>query len=196
MKRSFDPAQSSMLRRGLAIWLTAMVVAGCAAAGTTATSGPAAPGSVLSATAAPSVTPSPTLPASPAASVAASAEPSPTATASATDAVIPATTVDYRGSWKGTRLFGSIKWCGRAKSPYWAVEVHAGPDQGFLAFDIPPGGGHAAAEVVTSFVDPAWNKIAAGTGTFVPGNPAHFVIENGEGRFDIKLEAGTFCSPG
>jgi hypothetical protein len=164
------------------VLLAALIAGGCSAGGSASAAPANTAGSEPSATAA----------GSPSAATSVSAS----TVSPSSPSALSSPAIDYRGSWSGKRLFGSISWCGGAKSPYWAVEVHAGPDQGFVAYDIAPGSDHAPAEVVTSFVDPAWNRLVAGTGTFVPGSPAHFVIVNGEGRFDVKLEAGTFCNPG
>lgn len=108
----------------------------------------------------------------------------------------PSAGPDYQGDWAGVRLAGTLKYCGSTTTPYWGADIVTNSgDRAFLAYDIPAGSTEpVAAEFVTPFVSPDWTKYADGTGQFVPGNPPHFIVENGEGTYDVTLEVGKFCN--
>lgn len=139
--------------------------------------------------AAASSVPGPSGPVASAPSVSASLAPAPTP-------ALPVAGLDYRGEWSGRYLAGTIKYCSSARQPYWALDVVASNgDRAFVAYDIPPGGTDPVpAVIVTPFIT-SYSKLLPGTGQFVPGNPAHFILVNGEGRWNITLSQETVCGP-
>lgn len=90
----------------------------------------------------------------------------------------------YEGILSGVRLGGSLHYTCGQRDPYWALDY--GAPYGFVAYDIPPGSTDPVpAEIVNG--DPRWTPLMQGTGQFVPGDPPHFIIVNGEGTFDVVL---------
>jgi len=102
---------------------------------------------------------------------------------------------DYTGDWGGRYLAGTLKYCGSTPSPYWGANIVNGAgDPAFVAYDIPEGSdGPVAGEIVTPFVVREFNKLLVGTGTFVPGDPPHFVVAIGDGTYIVTLKKGKFC---
>ncbi len=165
-----------MLKPPVLLTIAALLAIGC--------SSPAASATVAPATSAPTGSPAASLP----------GLPGPTA-AGASDAPAATFGPDYTGDWGGERLAGTVKYCGSTANPYWAVDVAGGDgSHAFVAYDIPEGSTAAvAADVVTPFVSDEFTAELAGTGQFVPGNPPHFILVNGEGTYDIVLSVGSFC---
>jgi hypothetical protein len=132
------------------------------------------------------------------ASAAASASIQPPAVTAAPPSAGPSTgaTVDYTGEFSGGHVAGTLKYCGATAHPYWAADlVSSSGDRAFMSYIIPAGTTSAVAGVMdTPFLVSDWNDAAAGTGQFVAGDPAHFILVNQEGTYDITLKAGKFCN--
>lgn len=105
-------------------------------------------------------------------------------------------TVDYTGDWHIGHLAGTLKYCGATAHPYWANDmVSSSGDRGFMSYLIPAGSTDPVAGILdTPFIVPDWNDAAAGTGQFVPGDPAHFIVVTQEGSFNVTLASGKFCA--
>jgi hypothetical protein len=87
----------------------------------------------------------------------------------------------------------SVAKCHGPTGGSWNVDIRESSGGGaFTYYEIPDGSDHATAQIENEILlgDP---DTLNGTGTFVAGEPPHFVIENGEGTTDIELEVGTFC---
>ncbi len=100
---------------------------------------------------------------------------------------------DYRGDGSSRTLTYSVAKCHGPTGGSWNVDIRESSGGGaFTFYEIPEGSDDAPAQVDYEMLlgDPDHLE---GTGTFVAGDPPHFVIENGEGRTDIELEVGTFC---
>jgi hypothetical protein len=100
---------------------------------------------------------------------------------------------DYRGSGASRTLMYSVAKCHGPTGGSWNVDIRESSGGGaFTYYEIPDGSDQAPAQIENEILlgDPATLN---GTGTFVAGEPPHFVIENGEGTTDIELEVGTFC---
>jgi hypothetical protein len=93
----------------------------------------------------------------------------------------------YEGDFGGVRLAGSLHYMACTKSPYWALDY--GAPFGFVAYDLKPGETGPTPAVIVTGGDTEWTRLMKGTGQFVPGNPAHFIIVNGEGTWDVTLHA-------
>ena len=116
--------------------------------------------------------------------------PEPSATASAGSA---SGGPDYRGDGASRTLMYSVVKCHGPTGGSWNVDIRESSGGGaFTFYEIPDGSDQATAQVEYEMLlgDP---ENLEGTGTFVAGDPPHFLIENGEGRTDIELEVGTFC---
>lgn len=100
---------------------------------------------------------------------------------------------DYRGSGTSRTLMYSVAKCHGPTGGSWNVDIRESSGGGaFTYYEIPDGSDQAPAQIENEILlgDP---DTLNGTGTFVAGEPPHFVIENGEGTTDIELEVGTFC---
>ncbi len=129
-------------------------------------------------------------------SVQVSSSPGLTVSAAPTTSPTVGQTVDYTGDWHGGHLAGTLKYCGATAHPYWANDmVSSSGDRGFMSYLIPAGSTAPVAGIMdTPFLIPDWNEAAAGTGQFVPGDPAHFILVNQEGTYDITLTTGKYCA--
>jgi hypothetical protein len=100
---------------------------------------------------------------------------------------------DYRGSGASRTMSYSVAKCDGPTGGSWNVDIREASGGGaFTFYEIPEGADQAPAQVDYQMLlgDP---ENLNGTGTFVAGDPPHFVIENGEGTTDIALEVGSFC---
>jgi hypothetical protein len=167
---------AGMLKPLVLLTIAALLAIGCSTPAASTPVAPATSGPTASAAATPPGLPGPT-------------------TAAVTEGPAATFGPDYTGDWGGERLAGTVKYCGSTANPYWAVDVAGGDgSHAFVAYDIPAGSTAAvAAEVVTPFVSDEFTAELAGTGQFVPGDPPHFIIVNGEGTYDIVLMVGSFC---
>lgn len=102
---------------------------------------------------------------------------------------------DYQGAWTGSRMTGTIRYCGKTENPYWGMDLTAANgDRAFVSYLIPPGSETPVqGEITTPFVTDL-NKYLDGPGSFIPGDPPHFLVDIAEGTFIVKLDEGTFCN--
>lgn len=100
---------------------------------------------------------------------------------------------DYRGQGASRTFQYSVAKCDGPTGGSWNVDIRESSGGGaFTFYEIPEGSDHAAAQVDHEILLGDPDKLN-GTGTFVAGDPPHFVIKNGEGVTDIELEVGSFC---
>jgi hypothetical protein len=100
---------------------------------------------------------------------------------------------DFRGNGASRTFIYSVVKCDGPTGGSWNVDIRESSGGGaFTYYEIPAGSDQAPAQIDYELLlgDP---EDLEGTGTFVAGDPPHFVIENGEGRTDIELEVGSLC---
>jgi hypothetical protein len=73
------------------------------------------------------------------------------------------------------------------------VEAKNG-DRAFVSYLIPPRSETPVqGEITTPFLTD-YNRYLDGSGSFIPGDPPHFLVDITEGTFIVTLEEGEFCN--